>query len=221
MSAGFGLPALSGVLLATEAGLPVPVPADLVMLAAGERAAAGDVPLWGAVLALEIAAVAGTCLLFVLARGPARALVHRVGRHVGLTEARMGRAAELIDQRGRSAMVVGRATPGLRTVTVVAAAATGAHPRRALPALVLGSTIFFQAHLVLGYLAGDAARALFDRARGPLLVTVAVVAVVGLAVLVARRGRRGGVGAWTEACCPACLAVNLLDRPTPALATVR
>jgi membrane protein DedA with SNARE-associated domain len=48
---GAGAPGLLGLLLAMEAGVPVPVPSDLVMLLLGERVSAGALPLWLAALA--------------------------------------------------------------------------------------------------------------------------------------------------------------------------
>jgi hypothetical protein len=56
--------------------VPIPVPSDLVMLL-GERVSAGALPLWLAVAALELVALAGTAALFLAARGPARALLTR------------------------------------------------------------------------------------------------------------------------------------------------
>ena len=110
--AGLGVPASLGLLLPMEAGVPIPVPADLVMLLVGERVADGRFPLWAAVIALEIVAVVGTATLFLVARGPGHAFVARVGARVGLTPERMERAGALVERRGRSALVVGRATPG-------------------------------------------------------------------------------------------------------------
>lgn len=86
-----GMPSLFGLLLAMEAGLPVPLPGDVVMLLLGERVSAGALPLWLAVAALELVAVAGTTTLFLLARGAARTLLARGGPRVGLTESRLAR----------------------------------------------------------------------------------------------------------------------------------
>ena len=142
MAAGFGAPTALGLLVPMEAGVPIPVPADVVMLLVGERVQAGAFPLWLAVLAFEAVAVVGTVALFVLSRGPGHALVARVGPRVGLTEDRRGRVTALLERRGRPALAVGRGTPGLRTVTVVAAGGSGIAARRALPALVIGSSVF-------------------------------------------------------------------------------
>src|SRR4051812_8825675 len=99
-----------------EAGLPIPIPADLVMLLVGERVAAGVFPLWLAVLAFEAVAVIGTTALFLASRGPGRAVVERLGPRVGLTTDRLDRAVRVVERRGRPALAVGRGTPGLRTV---------------------------------------------------------------------------------------------------------
>jgi membrane protein DedA with SNARE-associated domain len=108
------------------------------------------------------------------------------------------------------ALGVGRATPGLRTVTVVAAASADLPARRALPALALGSSVFVQAHLLLGFAVGASARSVLKRAQGGIVVAAAALAVVGAGVWFARRRRAAG---WREGSCPACLAVALLESP--------
>ena len=208
--ASLGLPALVPLMAVMEAGVPIPIPLDLVVLVVGERAAAGSVPVWLAALLLEVVALVGTAALLLLCRGPGRAVVTRIGPRIGLTPERLARATALVTERGRSVLAVGRATPGLRTVTVVAAGSSGMSVRRALPALFIGSSVFLQLHLVLGYLLGPLARDAIESAKGPALAVLAVVAVAGVVVWFVRRGRREGAQAATEACCPACLALGLL-----------
>jgi membrane protein DedA with SNARE-associated domain len=203
-----GLPAAAGLLTLMEAGVPIPIPADLVMLAVGERAEAGEFPLWAAVVALELVALVGTSVLYYLCRRPVRAVIERVGPRIGLTEQRIARAVRLIEARGRAAIAIGRGTPGLRTVTVVATSSSGIPARHALPFLVLGSSFFLQLHLVLGYLLGPAARELLDENKPLFVLAVVVLALVAAVWWVLRRGRRGGAQAWAEASCPACLALS-------------
>ena len=207
-SLALGLPAVAGVLTAMEAGVPVPVPSDLVVLVLGERASAGSVSVVAAAVVLEAVAVAGTALLFLAARGPGQALLTRYGPRLGLTAARLNRATAVVQRRGTTALVVGRGTPGLRTVTVVAAGGSGLSLRQALPPLVLGSSIFLQLHLALGYVLGPAARDALERAKGPVVVVLVLVALAGVVFWLRRRGRRAGAQAATEACCLACLALG-------------
>jgi membrane protein DedA with SNARE-associated domain len=208
-----------GLLLVMEAGIPVPLPADLVMFTVGERVAAGAFPLWLAVAGFEAISVIGTTALFMACRGPAHQLIARVGPHVGLSQARVRRAAAFVETRGRLTLAAGRATPGLRTLAVVAAGASGLSGRRALPALILGSSIFLQLHLVLGLLLGSLADKAFNQAKGPALAGLAVLAVGALIYWRARRGRRGGTEAWTEAACPACIGLSLIAEHLPGLAS--
>jgi membrane protein DedA with SNARE-associated domain len=207
------------LLLPMEAGVPIPVPADLVMFTVGERVAAGKFPLWLAVAAFELIAVLGTTALFLACRGPAQRIITRFGPRLGLTEARLGRAASFAETRGRVGLALGRGTPGLRTLTVIAAAVSGLNSRRALPALIAGSSVFLQLHLVLGLLLGPLADRAFNQAKGLALVAAAVVIAGGVIFWRVRRRKRAAVpGAWMEASCPACLGVSLLAGRVPALA---
>jgi len=217
--AGLSGPLALALLLPMEAGVPIPVPADLVMFTVGERVAAGKFPLWLAVAAFELIAVLGTTALFLACRGPAQRIITRFGPRLGLTEARLGRAAAFAETRGRAGLALGRGTPGLRTLTVIAAAVSGLNSRRALPALIVGSSVFLQLHLVLGLLLGPLADRAFNQAKGPTLVAAAVVIAGGVVFWrVRRRKRAAAPGAWMEASCPACLGVSLLAGRVPALA---
>ncbi|HXY93441.1 MAG TPA: VTT domain-containing protein [Acidimicrobiia bacterium] len=209
---GLGLPAAVALLIPMEAGVPIPIPDDLVMLLIGERTSAGEFPWWVSVLALELVAVAGTCLVFYACRGPGHAVIARMGPRVGLTEERIARFRNLIETRGRSMMLVGRGTPGLRTITAVAAGTSGISARKALPPLIIGASVFVQLHLVLGALLGPLARELFDEAKG-VAVILLVVLLAGAAVFwFVRRGRRRGAQSWCEAACPLCLGIASVVR---------
>ncbi|HEX2029375.1 MAG TPA: VTT domain-containing protein [Nitriliruptorales bacterium] len=207
---GPGLPLAFGLLAAMEAGVPVPIPIDLVVIAIGERVAAGSLAPVVAVVAVELVALAGTVSLFLLARGPGRGIVTRLGPRVGLSQARISRATSLLERHGSAALVTGRATPGLRTVTVVAAGTTGMATRRAVPWLLAGSSVFLQAHLLLGYALGPVVHALVERALVPALLAMAALVIVGIGLWIARRGRHAGLRGWSEGTCPACLAVGLV-----------
>ena len=207
--AGAGVVTGLFLLLTGEAGIPIPLPTDLVALVLGERAAAGTLPIWLAFLGVEVVAVLGTVALYVACRGPGRAVITRLGPRVGLTEVRLDRVSGLVERRGRWAITAGRATPGLRTLTVVACGSSGVKPRAALPSLALGSSLFLQFHVVLGLVLGAAAREAIDRARGKAVVALIALAVLGAVVWLVRRGRRAGAQSFAEAACPACLAIGL------------
>jgi membrane protein DedA with SNARE-associated domain len=206
----FGVPALFGGLVMIEAGIPLPIPGDVLMLLVGERAAASAVPLWMAVLGLELDVLIGTAVLFFAARGPARGLIRRLGPHVGLTQQRLDRATNVFEHKGQVAIPVGRATPSLRTLTVLATAASRLTSRRALLLLFLGGSVFVQLHLVLGFFLGPVAESAFQKATVPTLIALGVLVIGGGVFWLIRHGRRRGGHAWTEATCPACMALHLI-----------
>ena len=206
-----GLPSAVAVLLLMDMGVPIPIPTDILLLVLGERAAAGAFPIWAAAIGLEAVAIVSTTVLFLALRGPAGVVISRAGPRVGLTASRMRWATSVLERRGRGFLTVGRTTPGLRTLTVFTAATARLRPVYALPAMVLGSSIFLQGHLVLGFFLGPLADQALDRAKTPVLIGLAALLIGGLVLWRVRRGKDdGGVQAWTEACCPACLAVGMV-----------
>jgi membrane-associated protein len=207
---GLGIPAALALLIPMEAGLPIPVPTDLLIIFLGERAAAGSLPLWLAVLVIEVVAVVGTGLLLLACRGPGNALIARLGPKLGLTAERMQRATAVVERRGRPALAIGRGTPGLRTATVVAAGASGLSVRRSLPPLLVGSSFFLLLHLFLGYFLGPAARDVISAATVPAILVLVALVVAAAVFWIVRRGRRAGAEAWTEAACPACLVLGAI-----------
>jgi hypothetical protein len=99
-AAGLGGLAALALLVPMEAGVPIPLPADLVMFGVGERVAAGAFPLWLAVVGFEVVAIVGTTALFAACRGPAHRVIARFGPRLGLTQARVGRMAAYVEARG-------------------------------------------------------------------------------------------------------------------------
>lgn len=202
---------LIALLLAMEAGVPIPVPADLVMVVLGERVSNGALPFWLVVVLLQGVAIVGTTVTFLLIRGPGGAMLERLGPKIGITEERLRRAGDLVDRRGLPAVALGRATPGLRTVTAVATARTRAKGR-ALMALIVGSTLFVQGHFLLGLALGPAAGAAFKRAGVITILLLGFLLVAGLAVWFRRRGTRAALQCFGEASCPACLALSVAEK---------
>jgi membrane protein DedA with SNARE-associated domain len=196
--AAAGVPALFGAITVIEAGIPLPIPGDVLMLLVGERAAANAIPLWLAVLGLEAVVAVGTSALFFAARGPLRALIASQGHRVGLTPERLERASSALEHRGQVAIAVGRCTPSLRTLTVIATASSRLTAKRALFWLLLGGSIFIQLHLVLGYLVGPVAESAFQRAAVPSLIVVCVLILAAAVYWIVRHGGRAGLHAWSE-----------------------
>ncbi len=234
------LPAIGllGLLLVKEAGVPIPVPGDLLVLGAGIAAGAGIATEGGAavpapvlLIAILVAGFVGGSLQFALVRGAFRESLLGVLTRFGVPRARLDTLAGWLQRRGALGVAVARCTPGVR-VGATAASGLAAMPFAAfLPGLVAGNTIFVGGHFVLGYLAGPAALELIAGAGGITLAIGAfvVLAVLGAAAWHALRHRRRGASStslpgpdgglpgdapswatWAEAACPACIAVSLV-----------
>ena len=221
---------LIGLLFVKEAGVPVPVPGDLLVLgagvaAAGARAGLGAPVELGAIL---LAGFAGGSVQFLLIRGAFRERLLRLLARLGVSRERLDGLAGWLRRRGSGGVAVARATPGLRVGAIAASGIADLRYGVFLPGLMAGNTLFVGGHFALGYLVGAPALAILGGGGGLILVgaVVALAAVGAVAWAALRRRARGrgvitsdggslgadiaGYGAWAEAACPACLAIALV-----------
>ena len=235
---------LLGLLFVKEAGVPIPVPGDFLVLGAGvvaagaTAAAAATSGLLGA--PLELAAIllvgfAGGSIQFLLVRGTLRKPFVAMLARFGVAQERLDRLADWLRRRGARGVAIARATPGLRVGAICASGIAGLPFPTFLWGLIAGNTVFVGGHFALGYVVG--ARAL-DLIRGlggavagvAAFVALAAAGAVAWTALRRRRATTGatsssgpemavdlpGAGAWAEASCPACLVVALVSpRLTP------
>ena len=89
----FGLFAIFVIFFIKAVGVPIPIPANVIILATAAQAAEGKFVLWQAFLVILLAVILGGLIQFMLVRGPGRNLLYRFGRYIGLTTARLDAAA--------------------------------------------------------------------------------------------------------------------------------
>jgi membrane protein DedA with SNARE-associated domain len=220
----YGLAAIFGLLLVKSAGVPIPIPADAIMLAASAQVATGRFLLLQAFLIILAALVVGGVIQFMLVRGPGRGLIYRYGRYLGITPARLDAAAARIERGGLLGIGVAILTPGVRSVAVPACGIAGIPFQRFSLGLALGSGAFLALHFLIGYAGGAALSGIGQTVPVPLVVAVIVALLVaGLGVWYIIRRRQHpeetprealaeAVGAWHEATCPVCLALGAAKR---------
>jgi len=175
-------------LLLEEAGLPMPIPGDLVVLGAGARIGQGGMHWAIALVLVEAATLLGSTTLFWLARRGGRPMLLRFGRYLRLDPERLARSETFLRRRGFLAVVIGRLTPGLRVLTTVAAGAFGVPYRQFLPAALIGSNNLVL--LLAGYFAGpELLRAVEGLRISPWFVgaLAGVAILLGVQVLIRRR----------------------------------
>lgn len=162
-----GLLAAFVFLLIEEAGVPVPVPGDVLMLILGVHARLGLVPLWQAVGATWLGTMIGSSFLYFASRMAGRGLVYRYGRFIRLTPERLDRTEQWLKRNGSRAVFLGRLVPGLRIVTAVACGVFEVPFRAFFPAMSLGALLYILVYTLLGYYLGPPVLSLFEKIHIP------------------------------------------------------
>ena len=206
-----GLVAVVGLLLVKEAGLPVPVPGDLLVIGLGVGAAQGRFHPVVAIVAIVGASIVGGSIQFLLVRGPGRRVLVGLLHRFGVSEERIERQTERLRRGGAGAVAVARMTPGVRIVAIAAAGLAAMPFARFALGLSGGNTVFAGGHFALGLAFGSAAASVAAGLLLPLtlLAVLVVVGFVGWRLIRRRHVTEPGETAdWTDACCPACLLLG-------------
>ena len=216
----YGLIAIFAVMLLKAIGVPIPVPADVIMLAAAARVANGKLVLWQAFVFILIAMLVGGVIQFMLIRGAGRGFLYRFGRYLGLTPARLDAASATVQKSGVISLSLSILTPGVRGIAVAACGLAAIPSRIFVPALTIGSAAFLALHFFLGAVLTSLFVALTTFIPLPWLIALVVVLFTlgfGMWYVIRRRQKPNApqrelvadaLGAWHEATCPVCLALG-------------
>lgn len=204
---------LAGFVLVKEAGVPLPVPGDLVIIGAGATVA-GDPAAAGLVLAvILIAGYTGGSLQFVLFGTALRRPLLGALNKLGIGEERLAGLSDRFRSGGLRAVALTRMTPGLRIAVIPAAALAGIPFLAFLGGIVAGNGVFVAAHFGLGFVVGAYAHDLMLRYGWIVLVGLAVLVVLAVAGWLIIRRRRAAAAqpdayeCWADCSCPACVAI--------------
>ncbi len=218
--ASAGLLAVVGLILLKEAGLPVPVPGDLIVIGAGVAASRGDLDPSTTLALIVLASIVGGIVQYALVRSVARPVLLRILGRVTSAD-RLDRQTERLRRGGARSVAVARSTPGVRIVAIAASALAAIPPLAFVAGLAIGNALFIAAHFGLGFVLGEPILAAVGGALGPLAIAGVLLALVGVVawfVISRRRGRTmatapATIAAWADACCPACLSLAILEAP--------
>jgi membrane protein DedA with SNARE-associated domain len=193
----YGYLAVFVLMFIEESGLPLPLPNEVALMYVGYLAYQGKIDANLAGLAATLGAAAGSGLLYYLARRGGRPLIHRYGRFIHVTDARILQAERAVARWGPISIPIARLTPGLRIATTIVAGVLNVHYRVVIISVVGVSLVWSYFWVHLGRLLGDrweeGART-FERAgRWGIVVVVAVIALALLIRwLLGRRSRSEG-----------------------------
>ncbi|WP_195210501.1 DedA family protein [Actinomarinicola tropica] len=183
------------VLVAVENVFP-PIPSEVVLGLAGYAAARGDAWVVGMVVAATIGSVVGALILYGLsaAIGPIRlrAIVIRYGSWIGFGEEDLDRAEQWFDRRSRTAVLVCRCIPLLRSIISVPAGFRRM-PLGVFTLLTLvGSLVWNTVLVAAGFALGDRWERILDVTEPfqDVVVVGLALAAVGLVVRSLVRSRR-------------------------------
>lgn len=201
------LTAIFTLLTAEEAGIPLPIPGDTLLILAGARHPHTALYVASILAASTLAVFCGSSILYWIMRRNGRVLLTRYGRFIHLKPERLARMERWFARRGRLAIVLGRLIPGLRMPTTMMAGLSDVPYRVFAPTTFLAAVIWSAIYFWLGmlitrgmHLAVALITGLPDTVSDTLLVWLCLVAalaliagVVGGALHLRRRVRRARV----------------------------
>src|SRR5437867_8641013 len=180
-------------LVLEEAGLPLLIPGDTLVMAAGMRTHLDPTATITILLTASLATALGSSILYWLVRRGGRPLLHRYGRYLHLTPGRVALLERWFQRHGAAAIVVGRLIPGLRTPTTVAAGLFRVPYRTFAPSTIAAGFIWTLTYFFLGALLERQWRLLAAAAFAHLQLLVAMIGAASLVAacigLVQRRAR--------------------------------
>ena len=218
---------LVAVLFVKEAGVPIPVPGDLLVLGAGVATAGNPAVAVAVLIAILIAGYLGGVVQFLLVRGALRRALIGLLTRFGVPQARIDALTDRLRRTGSRGVAVARVTPGVRVPAIVASGLAALPVPAFVVGLVIGNSLFVGAHFLLGFVIGAPAVAIIQGSGLVVgivaLVVLAVIGALGWIVLRRRRGAKAPLVAasvrsddaetftsWADAACPACLALAVI-----------
>lgn len=200
----YGYFAVFVLMFVEEAGIPLPLPNEVALMYVGYLSSQGKLDANLAGLVATLGAASGSGLLYFIARRGGRALIHRFGRFIHVTDARLDQAERWIERHGPISIPVARLTPGLRIATTIIAGVLRVSYRVVIVSVIGVSLVWSYFWVHLGRALGDrweeGARA-FERAGrwGIVGIVAAIAAILLIRWLINRRRARHPAGASPDA----------------------
>lgn len=185
------------LLVAIENVFP-PIPSEIVLGFAGFTASKGEYSVVGMIIAATIGSLLGASILYGVsaAVGPLRlrAILIRYGNWIGVSEQDLDRSEAWFDRRSRSAVLICRCVPLLRSVISVPAGFRRMPFGVFMLFTVIGSLVWNTGLITAGYLLADQWERVLDFTEPfqtivVVVIGVAVVAFIGRRLILNRRER--------------------------------
>jgi membrane protein DedA with SNARE-associated domain len=183
----WGYLGVGGMLFLEDFG--VPVPGEIMLIAAAIFAGAGQMNIAVVFLVAVLAAVIGDNIGFIVGHFGGRPLAERFGRYVFLTPERLDRTENYFNRHGGKIVTVARFIDGLRQINGLLAGIGGMGWLKFLGYNALGAVLWVGTWCALGYLAGVNIADIYDTFERYKWYVIGALAVV-VAIVIAHRVRR-------------------------------
>jgi membrane protein DedA with SNARE-associated domain len=185
---------LFAVIAVEEAGVPLPVPGDLVIAYYGWRAGADVVELAQVVLVCALASTVGTLAPYALARRFGRTVAHRLAGWLDVDPRSVDGLVARVDRYGAWGVFVARLIPGLRVAVSLVAGTARVAPTRFAAGVFAAAALYWTGWVLLGAIVGprveDVVSPTYIRVFVVATPIVITLAFVGRLVWARRRAAR-------------------------------
>jgi membrane protein DedA with SNARE-associated domain len=187
--AGHSIGIVCLLVLLEDVGLPLLVPTDLLVIAAGAMAGSLATLVWWWGL-LCLASAIGSSGLYALIRLGGRPLLARAGPMLHVQPAHLARAERWLQSAGWRGIVLGCAMPGLRYLTRIACALLAVPYLRYISAHLVGAATYLALFLGLGAVFGVTVGTYLQQLHLGLWLPLVFAVAVGAVVFGQRQVRR-------------------------------
>ncbi len=172
------------VIAIEEAGVPLPVPGDLIIAFYGWRASGDPLELAQVIAVCALASTAGTVVPFLLARRYGEGIAMRLAGWLDIDRRRIDALMRWVERSGFAGVVAGRLIPGLRVAVSLVAGTAHVPVVQFSPAVLVAASLYWAGWVTLGAIVGPRVQDVVSPAYLGILVALVPIALV--ATFVAR-----------------------------------
>lgn len=187
----FGVLGAFGLLFIEEAGVPILLPGDVMVMYTGYQVSLENLEYWQALIGCVLAVVGGSSILYWISRRYGGRIIGRYGRYVHCPPERIEAVRPVMRRWGILAVIFGRHIPGMRIpITVLSGMVRFPYPQFAI-GVAISTTIWAGIFLLVGIRLGPAVEGL-THPRGLIwfAVLISVLGILATVIWWRRRGRR-------------------------------
>ena len=189
----YGYAAIAGLLMLGIVGLPVPD--ETLLTFSGYLVFKTQLHLLPTMLSAFLGSAMGITLSYGLGRTFGYQLIHRYGRYIHVTDARLQKAHRWMEHAGTWALTFGYFLPGIRHLTAYAAGTSQLELRVFALFAYMGALLWSATFVIAGYWMGEEwTRIAANLHRGAWIVTALFVAgviiIIGMRRTVLRKSER-------------------------------